>query len=230
MIDYLDQLDKQIFVYINQYWASEYLDLPMKALSSTWFFVPLYVWGVYRLIQTWKKKSWIPIVLLFLAFGSADSISSRIFKDGIKRLRPCFSADLQKSVRLPDGLPGGKYGFISSHSANAFAVYPLLMLMVFAAKASPEEKKNKYDTQKEGSIDRLNEQKVTQEINSLQTKGYTVMIFVAAMVAYSRIYLGRHYLGDVLGGAILGLLIGTIIWKWYQRNFKKWMLGEGKID
>jgi len=31
---------------------------------------------------------------------------------------------------------------------------------------------------------------------------------IAALVAYSRVYVGVHYFGDVLGGAILGILIG----------------------
>ncbi len=33
--------------------------------------------------------------------------------------------------------------------------------------------------------------------------------------AYSRVYLGVHYLGDVFGGAILGILIGWLTWKAY---------------
>lgn len=34
---------------------------------------------------------------------------------------------------------------------------------------------------------------------------------IAAVVAYSRVYVGAHYPGDVIGGAILGVLIG---WPW----------------
>lgn len=37
------------------------------------------------------------------------------------------------------------------------------------------------------------------------------MIIWAVMVSYSRIYLGVHYPGDVIGGAILGVLIGGSI-------------------
>jgi undecaprenyl-diphosphatase len=43
---------------------------------------------------------------------------------------------------------------------------------------------------------------------------YTIFILVWAMlIAYSRIYLGVHYPGDILGGIILGILIGTGIYK-----------------
>jgi len=43
---------------------------------------------------------------------------------------------------------------------------------------------------------------------------FTVMAFsVAALVAYSRIYVGAHFPGDVVGGAVLGLMCGRgAIW------------------
>lgn len=35
----------------------------------------------------------------------------------------------------------------------------------------------------------------------------------AAIVSYSRIYLGVHYPGDILGGALLGMALAWIVWR-----------------
>ncbi len=37
------------------------------------------------------------------------------------------------------------------------------------------------------------------------------LFFVAALVGYSRVYLGVHFLSDVLAGAIVGVLIGRAV-------------------
>ena len=43
------------------------------------------------------------------------------------------------------------------------------------------------------------------------------MLFAWAFLSsYSRIYMGYHYPGDILCGAVLGILIGLTIWKLYQ--------------
>ena len=42
------------------------------------------------------------------------------------------------------------------------------------------------------------------------------LYFWALVSSYSRIYIGFHYPGDILCGAILGLLMGTILWKSFQ--------------
>ena len=46
---------------------------------------------------------------------------------------------------------------------------------------------------------------------------FAVTLFVAFWIAYSRVYLGRHYVGDVFFGGILGASIGHLLWKAYGK-------------
>lgn len=57
-----------------------------------------------------------------------------------------------------------------------------------------------------------------------QSKGYTIAIYaIAVLVAYSRIYLGRHFLGDVLVGALEGTLVAWAAWYFYEKFRDKLM-------
>lgn len=56
----------------------------------------------------------------------------------------------------------------------------------------------------------------------IKKRWFSVSIITwAAAISYSRIYLGVHYPGDVLCGAILGALIGWSIYKLYEVTDKR---------
>lgn len=64
----------------------------------------------------------------------------------------------------------------------------------------------------------------------LVNRKYTCFIYIwAAIVSYSRIYLGVHYPGDILGGAILGWLIGYLMFKAYELVIKNYIKKDGNI-
>jgi undecaprenyl-diphosphatase len=48
-----------------------------------------------------------------------------------------------------------------------------------------------------------------------------VILLWASVVSYSRIYLGVHYPGDVIGGAVLGLIIGWLVYLLYLKMDRK---------
>ncbi len=52
----------------------------------------------------------------------------------------------------------------------------------------------------------------------------TLLLFAAA-VAYSRVYVGVHFPIDVLAGAIIGMIISTVVWyigqEWVEHETKK---------
>lgn len=193
MIHYFVQLDHQLFTLVNQTLSATWLDGIMKFLSSKWMFIPIYILAVFKMYQIYQSKFWMPVLMCLLAFGLADSISSKIFKPIFKRTRPAHY--IQIHPRIPDGMPGSKYGFVSSHSANTFAVYPLLAMFIFSA----------FDQSKKRLI---------------SSKKWQIAAYViSGLVAYSRVYNGVHWPADVFFGALLGILIGRmciLIWnKWF---------------
>ena len=115
------------------------------------------------------------------------------------RLRPCYAMD---GVRMYNTCAGGLYGFVSSHSSNAFAIAMFISLM--------------YGGRKTVGCKVDDENRTTWLKN--QGSGYRnkfvayVMFFWAAIVGYSRPYLGKHYPGDVLCGALLGIGIGAMVY------------------
>ena len=166
MLFVLDFFDRDLFVLINQRWASPALDPMMIFLSSKWAFVPLYAVFIGLFWRKFGVKCWVPILLTVASFGLADSISSKICKPMFARVRPAWESSL--NPRLPDGPPGSRFGFVSSHSANSFAVFSTAMMLL-----------------------------------GLGRRWRLGLMYLASAIAYSRVYLGVHYVGDVFFGALL---------------------------
>ena len=177
----LSNIDTDLFLFLNGLHTS-WLDKVMIAVTQMWVWVPLYLLLIYWTVKQYGKRCW----WIFLAVGilvlCSDQLSAHVCKPLFQRLRPCYNADLQDLIYLPKGMAGGRYGFVSSHAANTFAV---------AAFLTPALRKNR--------------------------SWMGIVLYLWAFISsYSRIYLGFHYPGDILCGALLGILIGLILWKVFQ--------------
>ena len=56
-----------------------------------------------------------------------------------------------------------------------------------------------------------------------------LLLLWAFVSSYSRIYIGYHYPGDILCGAILGVLVGLIFWKVFQIIQRKVLESEQRV-
>ena len=174
MTDWLDGIDKQLFLFFNGkhsplsdeiwYWIT---------YSQTW--IPLYVLLVFMLIKAFRRDSIWLIAGILLTILIADQVTSSLMKPFFERLRPCHDGEIGHLVHVVKGC-GGQFGYASGHSANSFGIATFVWLTF------------RYYSRWVG------------------------IIFVwAAAVAFSRIMVGVHYPGDIVTGALVGVLAGWLM-------------------
>lgn len=168
-------LDQQLTLIINS-WYSAFTDPIWAFFSNKVVWIPMYVAIVALLI--WKlgwKKGLMVVAAAALTFGFCDQFSNLI-KHAVGRIRPLHD-EFMKANGLHVLERGGGYSFFSAHAANAFG----LACSTFTGLRKLLAQKPKWLT------------------------AYGSWIFFwAAMVSISRIFVGKHYLGDVIVGSIVG--------------------------
>lgn len=177
-------IDQLVTLEINS-WDSPITDPIWQFFSDKLVWAPMYAAIIALLI--WKlgwKRGLLVLAGALLTFGFCDQFSNLI-KHAVERIRP-----LHDEFMVSNGLnileKGGGYSFFSAHSANSFGLaFSTFLGMKLCLRNS-------------GS-----------SITPKWLKAYGVwMFFWATMVAVSRIFVGKHYLGDVIVGIIVGSLAG----------------------
>ena len=121
MLEFLNKLDTEFFLFFNSI-HSPFWDNIMCWISGSKSWIPMYLIIVIYIIYKFKWKAVITLLFIALVVTLADQISVKAFKDVFQRLRPCHNPALEDIVHLVRNKCGGKYGFVSSHAANTFAV------------------------------------------------------------------------------------------------------------
>jgi undecaprenyl-diphosphatase len=120
-LEQLLQLDQEIFFLINGEWHVSWLDqiMPHWRDKKTW--IPLYVLLAGFLFYKYKLKGLYFILAVALTVGIADTVSSKLIKKSVQRVRPCNDLEIKEEVQLLAGCGKG-YSFTSSHATNHFAI------------------------------------------------------------------------------------------------------------
>ena len=121
----MEAIDSRLFLFLNGLHA-DWLDPVMVALTEMWPWIPLFLLLLYLVFKHYGKRGWWVLLAIAIIILCSDQLSAHVCKPLFHRLRPCFNPELEGLVHLPKGLPGGRYGFVSSHAANTFAVATFL--------------------------------------------------------------------------------------------------------
>ena len=182
----IHKFDQAITLEINC-WDSSLTDPIWQFLSDVPAWIPMYVLIAALLI--WKlgwKRGLLVVLAAGLTFGFCDQFSNLI-KDAVGRVRP-----LNDMFMLSNGLNvlekgSSSYSFFSAHAANAFG----LATCTFTA------------------LRQILRREKSRCHMAGWLKAYGIWMFIwAPLVAISRVFVGKHYLGDVLVGALVGMAAG----------------------
>ena len=122
---WIEGIDTRLFLWLNGLHTG-WLDTVMVSITETWPWIPLFILLIFMVFKQYGKRGWWVLLAVAVVLLCSDQLSAHVCKPLFHRLRPCFNPDLEGLVHLPKGLPGGKYGFVSSHAANTFAVAAFL--------------------------------------------------------------------------------------------------------
>ncbi len=183
----LHQFDQQVTLAINS-WSTPVTDPIWQFFSNISVWIPMYVLIVALLVWRLGWKKGLVIVLAAAAtFGFCDQFSN-IIKDMVGRVRPLNDEFMKANGLIVLEKGSRSFSFFSAHAANAFGL---------AACTSAGMKMDTRWFPAQGNP-------------AIYGKAYIWWMFCwAFLVAISRVFVGKHYLGDVLAGSLIGIAAGA---------------------
>ena len=184
IFDYIDKIDIVIVQAINSC-NSAFLDQFMWIISVKYTWIPFYILLIlFYFKKTNLKKSLLFLFFLLLSVAFADQISVNFFKEIFQRLRPSHNTLLKDQLHLHVFENGDIYRGGSYGFVSSHAAN-FFAVLTFAYLVMKQYYSNLF----------------------------IPFLILGLLVGYSRIYLGVHYLTDVIVGAILGVFIALVIYR-----------------
>lgn len=186
-MEWLEHIDRELFLWLNSP-HSTFMDTVMWYVSTTKLWIPLYAFFLVYAYKKGKIKYALYILIAVVAcVALADLLSVHAFKNVFQRYRPTHNTEIGHLVKTVLKPNGQEY------RGGMFG-----FVSSHAANVSAI---------------------TTFIILSFKqfSKWWFVLIAWAILIMYSRIYLGVHYPGDLVGGAILGSAIALLIFRFTKK-------------
>ncbi len=189
MIEFLSEIDRSLFLWLNGD-AFRWLDGPMWYFSKTWFWFPIEAILLYSLFKRYEWKTALVIVFGFaLVVTIADQTASGFLKDFVQRLRPSREGALDGLIHLVKDENGNPYIGGKFGFVSSHAANYMGVFFLYFLVMRPLKK----------------------------WVLFALMVWVL-VISYSRIYLGVHYPGDIVGGWIVGLISASIVYFFLKKT------------
>lgn len=191
MIEWLESADRAIVLAVNS-WNTPFGDEFFWLVSAKLIWIPFYLFLLFLFIRKSNWKQSVAFLLLaILAVGLSDFTSSQILKDAIMRYRPSHHALLTDKLHFYTFEDGEVYKGGQYGFVSSHAAN-FFAVCTFA-----------YLT-----------------LRAWYSK--IIWVFaVAFLVAFSRLYLGVHYVSDLVGGALLGSTFAWLVYRFVFLRFVK---------
>lgn len=196
--------DLSILHLINREWTHPALDWFMPAISAVNAWLPLM--GLAVLLVLWRNpRLGIRLILcVALAIGISDGVISKTLKDAVGRVRPGNAIS----------------GVIVRDLGRASPAFLRLFQPPTQRLSEPhgETKGNSFPSSHAMNMFAL------ATVIALFHRRWGMAIYVlAALVAYSRIYVGAHWPSDIPPSIGMGILVGWAVTRLVMRFTRKWV-------
>lgn len=195
MIDWLESIDRQIVLTING-WNSPLMDEIMWVFSAKITWIPLYFFLVFLGFRKlgWKKAL-LYVGCVVLAVGCTDFICSGIIKEMVQRYRPSHNLLLTEKLHFYQFEDGNFYKGGQYGFVSSHAGNFFALAWTSGWILKPYYK-----------------------------RVLPTLLILTVLISYSRIYLGVHYLSDIIGGFIVGTIVSMIVYRKVYLQFQQKMV------